>query len=94
MGGLNDVLAPPQLKKLEQESTAHTLGLFHKSRTVQLSDCAAFSQLCTGHSFLTVFAEFSHRPWATGFHFPQVSHRYLTESAHSFCADFSQKKIV
>ena len=46
------VLAPPQLKKLEQESKRRA------SFISQVADCAAVSQL--SHRFLTVFAQVSH----------------------------------
>ena len=49
------VLAPPQLKKLEQESTAE---MYRASFISQVADCAAVSQL--SHRFLTVFAQVFH----------------------------------
>ena len=50
-GGLNDVLAPPQPKKLEQESTAEMYRASFTGRG---------SRSSTSHRFLTVFAQVSH----------------------------------
>ena len=90
MGVLNDVLAPPQLKQLEQETAAHTLGLFHASRTAQLSH-----NFRTGHSFLTVSARvsqsfrtvFSQTPGnrlSCNIGFSQISHKTRSQLSHRF----------
>ena len=84
------MLAPPQLKKLEQESK-HRASFTGRGLRSCLTTFAQVSY--SFHTGFSAFSQFSNRHWATGFHLPQVFHRFLIEPARSFHRFPSEKEF-